>query len=197
MSTVLDRPAEEAWADEQDDIGPDEVIDAEPEELLPVSTIALAVAGDLSAALSLFVQPAGLGKVYPEMIFKLPPPVDRNRRPDVAFVPYSRWPRERPMPAGNAWEVLPDLCVEVVSPTDRAEEVREKVAEYFRAGVRLVWVIFPRLRLADVYEAAERVRVLGRADALDGGPVLPGFRLELAELFPPPEPGSPDGPPHG
>lgn len=197
MSTVLDRPPAELWADEDDRDQPDEVVDDEPEEPLPMSASALGAANDLSVELTLFARQAGVGKAYAEMVFRLPPPADRDRRPDVAFVPFSRWPREQPIPHGRAWEVLPDLCVEVVSPTDRAEEVRQKVVEYFAVGVRLVWVIYPVLQLADVYEAADRVRVLGRADALDGGPVLPGFRLALADLFPPPGPGSADAPADG
>lgn len=121
---------------------------------------------------------------------------DRNRRPDVAFVPYSRWSRNRPIPDTNAWPVLPDLCVEVVSPTDRAEEVREKVAEYFEAGVRLVWVIDPRAQLIDVYESASQVRTLHRSDRLDGGVVVTGFQVPLADLFPPPtDPSAAPSPP--
>jgi Uma2 family endonuclease len=106
----------------------------------------------------------------------------------VAFVPYARWPRTRPVPDTNAWDVLPDLCVEVVSPTDAAEELRDKITEYFQSGVRLVWVVYPRHQVVDVYDGPTRVRILTRADALDGGPVLPGFQLPLAELFPAEEP---------
>ena len=191
MGTVLDRPATEEWADELDDGDEsDAVIEDEPEEEpLPVSALALEVANDLAEELIVFARPAKLGKVYTEMMFRLPSPAGRNRRPDVAFVPYSRRPRERAAPEGRALAVVPDLCVEVVSPTDRAEEVRAKVVEYFAVGVRLVWVLYPVLQLADVFEAADRVRVLGRADALDGGPVLPGFTLPLAELFPSTESG--------
>lgn len=186
MSTVLNRPA--GWVDEYELTDTEPVaVAAEPEEEpLPMSALALAIAADLSAELTLFARPAGLGKVYPEMMFRLPPPVDRDRRPDVAFVPFSRRPRELPVPEGRSLAVVPDLCVEVVSPTDDAEDVREKVVEYFTVGARLVWVVYPRLQLVDVYEAADRVRVLTRADSLDGGPVLPGFALPLAELFPPP-----------
>ena len=50
----------------------------------------------------------------------------------------------------------------------------------------LVWVAYPRLDLVHVYDSAARVRVLGRADSLDGGPVVPGFAPALAELFPDP-----------
>ena len=184
MSTVLDRPPAEAWAAEDDRQQVEEVIDDEPEEPFPMSALTLDVANELAAELILFARPAGLGRVYTEGLFRLPPPAARDRRPDVAFVSYSRRPREQPAPAGSALDVLPDLCVEVVSPTDRAEDVREKVIEYFQAGVRLVWVIFPRLQVVDVFEAPDRVRVLGRADALTGEPVLPGFTLPLAELFP-------------
>jgi hypothetical protein len=92
----------------------------------------------------------------------------------------------------NAWDVVPDLAVEVISPHDRAEEVLDKVLEYFRADVRLVWVVYPKQRLIFVFEAPDRVRAISQDDALDGGLVLPGFRLPLANLFdpvpPPPAP---------
>jgi Uma2 family endonuclease len=99
-------------------------------------------------------------------------------------VPYSKWPWNRPVPDDNAWEVLPDLFVEVVSPIDRVEEAREKVEEYLQAGAKLIWVIYPRLQVVDVIEPPGVARTLRRADELDGGPVLPGFRLKLADLFP-------------
>ncbi len=75
------------------------------------------------------------------------------------------------------------MCVEVVSPTDVAEEIQAKIAEYLRAGVTLVWVIYPQRQQVHVYENAATIRVLNRTDELDGGIVLPGFRLPLTELF--------------
>jgi Uma2 family endonuclease len=80
--------------------------------------------------------------------------------------------------------VLPDLCVEVVSPHDWADEIMDKVREYFEAGARLVWVIYPRHQMVIVHESLTSVRGLSRIDTLDGGVVLPQFRLPLAELFP-------------
>lgn len=169
-----------------DDDGHYETVDGVRVELPPMSANSAVWAARLAHQLTTYGVAAGLGEAYPEVLFKLPLDRDRNRKPDVAFVPYSRWARDRPVPDTNGWAVLPDLCVEVVSPTDRAEELAEKVAEYFEAGVRLVWVAYPRLQRVYVFESADRARVLGRADALDGGPVLPGFTLALSGLFPDP-----------
>jgi Uma2 family endonuclease len=125
------------------------------------------------------------GRPYPEMLFRLPLNGSRNRRPDVAFVTFERWPKDRVMPlTDNAWDVVPDLAVEVISPTDLVYELMQKIAEYFQAGVRLIWVVYPPERLVYVYEALTQVRILTLADELDGGAVLPGFRLPVAKLFP-------------
>jgi Uma2 family endonuclease len=142
----------------------------------------------LAQKLTNFAESNNLGEAYTEILFKLPLPVDRKRRPDVAFVPYARWARNRPVPNTNAWDVLPDLCAEVVSPNDFAEEQWDKVTEYLQAGVRLVWVVYPRQQTVHVFDGSKQAGVLGRDDVLDGGAVLPGFRLALTELFPAPEP---------
>ena len=64
-----------------------------------------------------------------------------------------------------------------------ADEVDTKVVEYFEAGVRLVWVLFPETRRMYVYESLERMRAIGVNDQLDGGDVLPGFSIRLGDLF--------------
>ena len=91
----------------------------------------------------------------------------------------------------DAGDVVPDLAIEVTSPTDRAEAQRGKVLEYFQAGVRCVWVVYPKLRLIDVYESPTSSRVFGPDDTLIGDPVLPGFALPLGELFRPLAPPKP------
>jgi Uma2 family endonuclease len=183
VSTAAILPEVERPRPDADDADRYEIIDGVRVEMPPMS----AQSNGLAALLAYYLTHHGLagnvGLAYPEMLFKLPLPVDRNRRPDVAFVPFTRWPKTRPFPTTNAWDVLPDLAVEVVSPSDLAEDDREKVREYFRAGVRLVWVIYPRLQIVDVYESAKLVRVLERDEELEGGVVLPGFRLPLRELF--------------
>jgi Uma2 family endonuclease len=84
----------------------------------------------------------------------------------------------------NAWAVLPELMGEVISPNDIAEEIMERINEYFAAGTKLVWVVYPTQRLVYVYESPRQVRSLGEADELDGGVVLPSFRIAIASLFP-------------
>lgn len=73
--------------------------------------------------------------------------------------------------------------MEIISLTNSADGVAEKLEEYFTAGVRQVWVIYPRQYKVYVYDSPTAVRVLGQADEVDGGPILPGFRLSVKDLF--------------
>src|SRR5262249_22456182 len=109
--------------------------------------------------------------------------VGTKRRPNVAYVSYERWPRERQVPHGEAWEVVPNLAVEVVSPSNSAVEVLAKIREYFQAGVQRVWGIYPTEELVYVYDSPTHNRILARDGQLDGEDVLPGFRLPVAALF--------------
>ena len=161
-----------------------EIIDGQRVELPPMSVYATAVASWLVGALAIFSHAHPLGLPFAQMLFRLPVAVSRNRRPDVAFVTYERWPKNWLIPStDNAWEVAPDLAVEVTSPNDLADEIMQKITKYFQAGVRLVWIVYPLQRLVYVHESPSQVRVLTYTDELDGGSVLPGFRLPLVNLF--------------
>lgn len=81
------------------------------------------------------------------------------------------------------WKVVPDLAVEIVSPNDLVEKLFEKIDEYFALGVKQVWVVSPSVEKVYVYESPAKARILTAADVLDGGALLPGFRLKIAELF--------------
>jgi Uma2 family endonuclease len=104
------------------------------------------------------------------------------RLPDMAFVSWDRLPGRR-IPDEPVPNVVPDLAVEVLSRRNTPAEMALKRGEYFRAGVKLVWEIDPRARTVRVYTAVDQFRDLTAADALDGGAVLPGFTLPLAQLF--------------
>ena len=160
-----------------------EVVNGEHVELPPMGVYEVWIASRLGYLLDSFVQPRRLGNVVGEMLFSLDPVKRLERRPDVAFVSYQRWPRHRPVPRTNAWEVVPELGVEVVSPSNSAEEIQTKLHDYFRTGVLLVWIIYPIQQLVYVYESPTRLRILTAADELDGGSVLPGFRMKIGDLF--------------
>jgi Uma2 family endonuclease len=159
-----------------------EVVDGERRELEPRGAFETALASALACYLGPFALQHKLGLVVMGTLFVLDAQRNLKRRPDVAFVSYPRWPDDQ-VPRAEAWDVVPDLAVEVISPTNLAEEIDEKLTDYFAAGVRLVWVLFPGSGRVYVYQSPEQVTGLDRSDELNGGDVLPGFRLPIAALF--------------
>jgi Uma2 family endonuclease len=105
---------------------------------------------------------------------------DRVRGADIAFLSTERWPDS--LPEGFL-EVAPDLVVEIMSPNDRWQEVRQKLAEYFAIGVRWVWIVEPENRTVLVYRSSTDLQQFGETDTLVGEGVLEGFILAVAELF--------------
>jgi Uma2 family endonuclease len=104
------------------------------------------------------------------------------RIPDVAFISWERLPGRR-FPRNDIWRLAPDLAVEVISRSNTREEMRRKLIDYFAAGVRLVWHVYPGSREVRVYESPEKYVTRAGQETLDGGEVLPGFQLPLASLF--------------
>jgi Uma2 family endonuclease len=170
-----------------------EVVNGEIIEVEPMSGYAGVVANRLNRHLDLYGARTNAGRSWLETLFRIPLAEDetRNRRPDVAFVTSARWPDSMPIPyRGNPIDIVPDLAVEVASPTDDAEALQKKVEEYLRSGVRLVWVIYPLVRKLFAYTSPNSNRIFTESDTLDAGDVLPGFSVPMASLFPPlaPEP---------
>ncbi len=106
---------------------------------------------------------------------------DTVRAPDIAFI--SRERVEKVEEVKNYWIGAPDLAVEVISPGETMREVEEKVAEWLEAGARMVWVVTPKLRTVTVYRSLTDIVVLTGKDTLDGGEVVPGFQIDIAEIF--------------
>ena len=100
------------------------------------------------------------GRVVSEMLFLLDLAKDLNCRPDLAFVSYERWARTRPVPRVAAWDVIPDLAIEVISPTNLATKVIVKVRDYFKYGVSCLWVVYPVEELIYVYDSPTSIQVL-------------------------------------
>lgn len=108
------------------------------------------------------------------------------RLPDVSFVSWDRLPG-REVPDVSIADFPPDLVVEVISRGNTAEEMDRKLREYFKAGVRQAWYVYPAKREVRIYDAPDKYTVLGEQDVLDGGEILPGFTLSVAEVFAKPE----------
>jgi Uma2 family endonuclease len=104
------------------------------------------------------------------------------RIPGAAFISRERYPR-RMRRCGEIPTVAPDLVVEVLSKDNTRKEMKRKLGEYFRAGVRLVWYVDPAKRTVKVYTAVDRFTELHEDDTLDGGDVLPGFALSIRDWF--------------
>lgn len=102
--------------------------------------------------------------------------------PDVSFVAWTTVPGRR-VPAEPIPDLAPDLAVEVLSPSNTEKEMARKRASYFKAGVRLVWIIDPETRTARAYTGPDQAVQFDASGVLDGGDVLPGFLLPLGDLF--------------
>ncbi|WP_337176409.1 Uma2 family endonuclease [Paludisphaera sp.] len=135
----------------------------------------------LGLYIGIFLLEHDLGAVLgADGLVKLAPGLVRS--PDLSFISWGRYPREKRR-AGATPDVAPDLAVEILSRSNTRREMERKLAEYFAAGVRLVWIVDPKRREVRIHASPSDPVVLTAADALDGGDVLPGFRLALAEWF--------------
>jgi Uma2 family endonuclease len=161
-----------------------EVINGQIVELPPMGIYETWIASVLHAHLHMFVAKE-LGRAVMEPLFDFTKTIGNKRRPDVAFVSYQRWPRDKEVPQTEAWDVVPNLVVEVVSPSNTALEVLDKMAEYFQVGVERVWVVYPTQRFVYLYISPTDVKVASIDGELSDESLLPGFQLPLWILFGP------------
>ena len=138
----------------------------------------------LSATLFNFVKPRSLGTlVAADSGVWLERDPDTVRGPDIAFSSAERIPLDADIPGYS--EVVPDLVVEVRSPSDSRREVHDKARMWLSHGVPLVWVVHPDTRTIDVHRPDRAAATLAGDDSIDGAEVLPGFACALAEVFGP------------
>ncbi len=133
----------------------------------------------LARILDLYAEESGTGFVVAEAGFLLAEEPPTVRLPDLAFLAGTP-PEEVP----DAFSPrAPDLAIEVLSPSNSAAEILEKAADYLRSGSRLVWVLDPAAERVTIYRSRGDVRVVEIGDLLEGEDVLPGFRVDVAEIF--------------
>lgn len=135
----------------------------------------------LVLALGAHVRSRRLGLVQTEVGFKLFRDPDTVRAPDIAFVRRDRIPPDGPPIA--YWDLAPDLAVEVISPSESAEDVREQIHEYLTAGTSLIWIVYPRRRSVEVWRADGSRLDLPASGTLSGEDVVAGFELPVVEIF--------------
>ena len=139
------------------------------------------LATHLSFLLKSFLQDKDVGVVLgADGMMRLRPRLVRI--PDVSFISWDQIPSGE-FPSKPIPDLYPDLAVEVLSKSNTAGEIERKLSEYFEAGCRLAWIIAPKTHTADVYTSPTECQHLRPTQSLDGGNVLPGFKLPLKELF--------------
>ena len=139
------------------------------------------LAGLILTAINQFVLPRKLGYVLgADGLVRLAHGL--LRIPDVCFIAANRAPGRR-FPETPICPLIPNLVVEVLSAGNTKKEMAEKLDDYFRAGVELVWYVDPAKKTVRVYISLEDSRLVRESGTIDGGIVLPGFTLRLRDLF--------------
>lgn len=146
-----------------------------------VSILAAWIASQFQMALGTILQERGSGWLVTEAICILDRQKRLRLRPDLAFVSAARWPMDRMFPARGEWDVVPDLAVEVVSPSNTVEELAWKRGEYFQHGVREVWIVIPSARVVEVWSSTGCRLV--RHDQLLTSELFPGIPVDLSKIL--------------
>jgi Uma2 family endonuclease len=154
-----------------------ELIHGEIVEKVPTEehgTIVLNIGAEIRA----YLKKNRIGRVTTEARHRPSGDVYNDRLPDVSF----RLTQDEVVKQG-AVEEMPDLAIEVKSPTDAYKQMREKADFYLANGSRMVWLIYPEKQTVELYQTGQAMQSYSEADALDGGTVLPNFTLSLREIF--------------
>ena len=137
---------------------------------------------NLAVMLGAFVKPRKLGRLTAsDSGVWLEREPDTVREPDIAYFSAEKIPLGVRV-TGYA-EAVPDLVVEVASPSDSLREVNDKALMWLGYGVRMVWVVNPHTRAVDVYREGRAASTLTENDALDGLDALPGFTCAVRDVF--------------
>ena len=137
---------------------------------------------DINFQLRLWNRNRKLGKVFDSSGgFKLPNGADRS--PDAAWVELSRWNSLTRQQQERFVPLCPDFVVELRSPSDTLKDIQHKMQEYLNNGAKLGWLIDPQRQMVEIYRPSQQVEILHSPNTVSGENILPGFSLDLAEIF--------------
>ena len=85
----------------------------------------------------------------------------------------------------KGYEPVPEFIIEVISPNDQINRVKNKVYEYFNAGVKVLWHIFPEQQVVEVYRSPEDLEVCSGSKLCSAEPVVEGLVIKAEEIFKP------------
>ena len=154
-----------------------ELIHGEVVEKMPTEEHGV-VASNIVFTLRSYVQIHKSGRVGVEVRHRIPADEWNSRMPDVSYST-----ARRAMVTKGSVPTMPDLAVEVQSPDDTIKEMREKATYYLANGAKLVWLVYPRKRIVEVYDANGEIDILHEGETLSGEDVLPGFTLPVIDIF--------------
>ena len=141
---------------------------------------------DLYIDFGIWNRQSKLGKAFDSStIFVLPN--GARRSPDVSWIRLERWNQLTQAQQDGFPPIAPDFVIELVSPSDiknqRYEDLQLKMQEYLDNGVKLGWLIEPEAKTVEIYKVGQQVKILNNPQTLSGEDVLPGFILDLSEIF--------------
>ncbi|MEP0886576.1 Uma2 family endonuclease, partial [Trichocoleus sp. ST-U3] len=137
---------------------------------------------DIEGQLWLWNRQTKLGKTFNSSTgFHLPNGADRS--PDAAWVSQERWDALTPQEQEGFVPLCPDFVLELRSNSDSIEQLRTKMREYMENKARLGWLIDRKNKKVDRYRQSQEVEVLDNPATLSGEDVLPGFVLDLTEVW--------------
>jgi Uma2 family endonuclease len=139
---------------------------------------------EITAQLRNWAKQDGTGAVFDSSTgFKLPNGADRS--PDAAWIPRSRLATLTAEQKDKFLPLCPDFVIELLSPTDALATTQAKMTEYVENGAQLGWLIDPELRQTHVYRPLKAIVVLENVTEIPADPELPGFVLDLREIWEP------------
>ncbi|WP_337175845.1 Uma2 family endonuclease [Paludisphaera sp.] len=137
---------------------------------------------ELGFQLATWNKAARLGKTFsPSAGFTLPD--GSIRAPDASWMRQEAWDALDRRERRKFSRAVPDFAAEIRSPSDPLDELRAKMAGYVANGVRLAWLIDPETKAVEIHRPGREVERLAAPKSLSGEDVLPGFTLDLAEIF--------------